>query len=323
MLLLRALLPLSLLMATAMAVSQQVDLGSRSVIEAAERLRTGQYVWAPQLAPSGPMLLIVNVKRQRAILYRNGLPIAASTVSTGRPGYRTPTGVFTILQKHVEHYSSKYDNAPMPYMQRLTWYGVAMHAGHLPGYPASHGCIRMPLGFARLLYGATRLGMTVIITNEAAMPRVASPPGIAQSVSIGSEAVIGTMIWRPERSTKGPISIIVSVADQRAVVLRNGIEIGSAHVAVAGPVTGSWAYALRSVDAAGQHWMRIPLSAGVADESVPREEWRRFKAPDEFRRAIAAIVEPGTTIVVSPDSLKAGATGQPLTVMEASPEKKK
>jgi hypothetical protein len=269
------------------------------------------------------MLFIVNLRNQRAILYRNGLPIAATTVSTGRRGYRTPTGVFTILQKHVEHYSSKYDNAPMPYMQRLTWYGVAMHAGHLPGYPASHGCIRMPLGFARLLYGATRLGMTVIITNQSAMPRVASAPQIAQPLSTDSDAVEGTMIWRPERSTKGPISIIVSVADQRAVVLRNGVEIGSARVAVAGPVTGSWAYSLRSVDAAGQHWMKISLSANVAEETVPREEWQRFRAPDEFRRAIAAIVEPGTTIVVSPDSLKAGAMGKPLTVMEASPERKK
>jgi hypothetical protein len=321
--LIRLALPLFVLAAATLATAQQVDLGSRSIVEAAGQLRTGQYVWAPQLAPGGPMLLIVNLKSQRAILYRNALPIAAATVSTGRPGYRTPTGVFTVLQKHVEHYSSKYDNAPMPYMQRLTWYGVAMHAGHLPGYPASHGCIRLPLGFARLLYGATRLGMTVIITNEAAIPRLASSPGIAQPFTASDEAVKGTMVWRPERSPSGPVSIIVSVADQRAVVLRNGVEIGSAHVTVAGPLSGSWAYALRSVDSAGQHWIRVALSAGtLAEQSVPREEWQRFTAPDEFRRAIAAIVRPGTTVVVTPDSLKAGATGKPVTVIEASPEKK-
>jgi hypothetical protein len=197
-----------------------------------------------------------------------------------------------------------------------------MHAGHLPGYPASHGCIRLPLGFAKLLYGATRLGMTVIIINEAAIPRIAAPPGIAQPITAGG-TVNGTMVWQPERSLKGPVSIIVSVADQRAIVLRNGIEIGSARVAVAGPITGSWAYALRSVDSSGQHWIRIPLSASsAADEQVPREEWQRFKAPDAFRRAIAAIVEPGTTVVVTSDSLKASATGKPLTVIEASPEKK-
>ena len=320
---LRSLLSIVLLAAAAMAASQQVDLGSGSIFEAAGRLRTGQYVWAPQLAPSGPALLIVNLKSQRAVLYRNGLPIGATTVSTGRPGYRTPTGVFTILQKHVEHYSSKYDNAPMPYMQRLTWYGIALHAGQLPGYPASHGCIRLPLGFAKLLYGATRLGMTVIISDEAATPLLASPPGIPQPFGLAGDGVKGAVVWQPERSPKGPVSIIVSLADGRALILRNGIEIGSGPVAVDGPAAGSWAYALRSVDAAGQHWMRIPLSAeSPADQHVPREEWQRFKAPDEFRRAIAAIVEPGTTVVVTPDSLAKGSAGTPLTVIEATPEKK-
>ena len=319
----RRVLLFLLLGAASSALCQQVDLGPGSVIAAAERLKTGQYVWAPQLAPGGPMLLIVNVTRQRALLYRNGLPIGAATVSTGRPGYGTPTGVFTILQKHVEHYSSKYDSAPMPYMQRLTWYGIALHAGHLPGYPASHGCIRLPLGFAKLLYGATRLGMTVVITNEAAMPHVASPPGIAERVSVSGENVKGSTVWQPERSPNGPVSIIVSIADQRAIVLRNGVEIGAAEVAVSGPVTGSWAYALRSVDAGGQHWMRVPLSADAAsDQAVPREEWQRFKAPDEFRRAVASIVGPGTTVIVTPESLASGSTGSRLTVIEATPEKR-
>src|SRR3546814_18004653 len=79
----------------------------------------------------------------------------------------TPTGIFTILQKKVDHKSNLYDDAPMPYMQRLTWSGIAMHAGNLPGYPASHGCIRLPLAFAEHLYGVTQLGLTVIITQSA------------------------------------------------------------------------------------------------------------------------------------------------------------
>src|SRR5688572_25927129 len=139
------------------ALAQAPSLQPGTVLEAAERLKAGEFLWAPEIAPHGPVLLIVNLTTQRAVLYRNGLPIGISTVSTGRPGYRTPTGVFTVLQRRVEHYSSIYDNAPMPYMQRLTWGGVALHAGNLPGYPASHGCIRMPHDFARLLYGVTRL----------------------------------------------------------------------------------------------------------------------------------------------------------------------
>src|SRR6476469_8359321 len=148
------------------AVAGQVSIGEGSVVEAVVKLRPGEFVWAPDIAPAGPMLLLVNVRSQRAMLYRNGVPIGASTVSTGKPGHDTPTGVFTVLQKQVQHHSSKYDNAPMPYMQRLTWGGVALHAGNLPGFPASHGCIRLPAGFAKLLYGATRLGMTVVIFDS-------------------------------------------------------------------------------------------------------------------------------------------------------------
>ena len=167
---------IAVLLASIPASAQQVDLQTGSVVHTVAKLRPGQYVWAPEVAPSGPMLLIVNLATQRAILFRNGVPIGATTVSTGRPGYRTPTGVFTILQKHVEHYSRTYDNAPMPYMQRLTWRGVALHAGQLPGYPASHGCIRLPRGFAQRLFGVTKLGMTVVITDRAVTPRIAPTP---------------------------------------------------------------------------------------------------------------------------------------------------
>jgi hypothetical protein len=300
------------------ASAEQVDVGSGSVVQAVLKLRPGQFAWAPELAPTGPVMLIVNTTSQRAVLYRNGIPIAATTVSTGRPGYRTPTGVFTILQKHVEHYSSKYDNAPMPYMQRLTWTGIALHAGQLPGYPASHGCIRLPTPFARLLYGVTRLGMTVVVTNQARTPRVAPTPEIALTRSEPQPAGGADVEWHPERSPSGPVSIIVSAPDQHAIVLRNGIEIGSAPVSVEGPVTGTWAYALRSADSGGQVWLRVQLSnESAANQRVPRDEWRRFHAPNEFRRAVASVVQPGTTVVVTADSLRAGAPVVPVTLIES------
>src|SRR3546814_1652015 len=105
------------------------------------------------------------------VLFRsNGVLIGISTISSGTAGHETPTGIFTILQKKVDHKSNLYDDAPMPYMQRLTWSGIAMHAGNLPGYPASHGYIRLPLAFAEHLYGVTQLGLTVIITQSADIP---------------------------------------------------------------------------------------------------------------------------------------------------------
>ena len=305
----------ALLLSAETAVAQQVELGSGSVAETVKGLRPGEYVWAPQIAPVGPLLLIVNLSSQRAMLYRNGVPVAASTVSTGRPGYRTPTGVFTILQKHVEHYSTTYDNAPMPYMQRLTWRGIALHAGQLPGYPASHGCIRLPNGFARLLYGVTRLGMTVVITEKESIPRIAPTPSLTSTGDAGGDFGGTEFDWHPERASTGPVSIVVSASDHRAFVLRNGVLIGSGPVMVDGAVNGTWAYALQKVDSAGQHWTRVQLDASSgATEQVPAEEWQRFRAPEEFRRAVAAIVEPGTTIVVTADSVDPGTA---VTVLDS------
>jgi hypothetical protein len=297
------------------AFAQQVDPSSGSVVEIVAHLNPGQYVWVPAIAPEGPMLMIVNLKTQRAVLYRNGVPIGATTVSTGRPSRATPTGIFTILQKQVVHHSSKYDNAPMPYMQRLTWEGVALHAGNLPGYPASHGCIRMPAGFAKLLYGVTSLGMTVVIADVPAAPHVAPAPDIlaAGSAETDSKAAFS---WNPERAAQGPVSVVVSAADHRALVLRNGTIIGSAPVTVTGPVTGTWAYALRSVDKDGQHWVRLQLSAQSATgQEIDRAEWQRFAAPDAFKKDVASIVAPGMTIVVTADSLRSAAA--PTNVLES------
>jgi hypothetical protein len=149
------------------AAAQPVEHRKQSVLERAARLSPGEFVWEPKVAPAGSLFLVIHLTTQRALLYRDGIPIAASTISTGSKGRETPTGVFTILQKEVFHRSGTYDNAPMPYMQRLTSKGVAMHGGNLPGYPASHGCIRLPKAFAKLLYGITVLGTPVMITDEA------------------------------------------------------------------------------------------------------------------------------------------------------------
>ena len=318
----KSLLLLAVATLSAPLLAQQVQLGSGSVVQTVTTLRAGQFVWAPQVAPEGPMLLIVNLATQRALLFRNGVPIGASTVSTGKKGRETPTGVFTILQKQVEHYSSKYDNAPMPFMQRLTWQGVALHAGKLPGFAASHGCIRLPKGFAQLLYGVSSVGMTVVITDREATPRVApAPEMLAAAPAAGGGGAI--VEWNPEKSPTGPVSILVSTTDARALVLRNGIIIGSAPVTVEGSVAGTWAYALRNVDAQGQHWIRMQLSSEDAvGQLVSREEWGRFHAPDQFRRAVAAIVVPGTTVIVTTNSLRPGAIAEPVTVIASGPARR-
>ena len=155
-----------LVWATVSAAANPAD-GNVSVVEKAAALEPGHYVWEPKGALTGPLFLVIDLSAQRVMVYRNGVLIAASTISTGSEGRETPTGVFTILEKEVQHRSATYDDAPMPYMQRLTSKGVAMHGGNLPGYAASHGCIRLPERFAKLLYGATTIGTPVMITDAA------------------------------------------------------------------------------------------------------------------------------------------------------------
>jgi hypothetical protein len=303
------------------ALAQAVDPAGRSILEVVPTLKTGQFVWAPDSAPEGPGLLIVNLATQRAILFRNGVPIGASSVSTGRPGYETPTGVFTILEKQKVHYSRTYDNAPMPNMQRLTWKGIALHAGNLPGYPASHGCIRLPAKFSALLFDATRLGMTVIITSLPVAPQQSSAPDMAAPIPPAAMNLARAPFeWHPERSTTGPVSVIVSVADQRASVLRGGVEIGSAPVRVSGDVKGGWAYALRSWDKMGQHWLKLQFSGPGGGMEVSPGEGDRFDAPWDFRHNVQTVLRPGSIVIVTPQSLQAGSSGSAVTVIEDEEE---
>ena len=155
----------AILLAIAPVYSAQAR--NTSQVSEATSLRPGQFVWQPRNAAEGEVEIVVSLPLQRAYVYRGGTLIGVSTVSTGREGYETPVGTFNILQKRREHYSNRYENAPMPFMQRLTWGGVALHAGQIPGHPASHGCVRLPLAFARHLFGATAMGGEVHVTDLA------------------------------------------------------------------------------------------------------------------------------------------------------------
>ena len=126
---------------------------------------------APPAPPTqGPLLLTVSIAKQTVTLYDGGVAVAKSPVSTGTPERPTPTGIFSVIEKQWWHRSNLYSAAPMPFMQRITWSGVALHAGELPGYAASHGCIRLPESFALRLWGTTKIGARVIITRDEVAP---------------------------------------------------------------------------------------------------------------------------------------------------------
>jgi hypothetical protein len=132
-----------------------------------KKSKTGDVAERPVV---GPLVINVSLSRQRLTVYDSNGPIAESPISSGRVGYGTPTGVFSVLEKRRMHYSNLYAGAPMPNMQRITWSGVALHAGVLPGYPASHGCIRLPHGFSKKLFGMTTKGTRVIVTRDPVTP---------------------------------------------------------------------------------------------------------------------------------------------------------
>lgn len=133
-------------------------------------LKPGEFTWAgndpDEKGSLAALTMVVDLKAQLLHVYRGGDEIALSTVSTGRKGFETPTGVFPILEKDLDHYSDTYDLAPMPFMQRMTWDGIALHGGKVPGYRASHGCIRLPEAFARILFSMTRKGDKVIVSPD-------------------------------------------------------------------------------------------------------------------------------------------------------------
>jgi len=141
--------------------------------------------------PAGmPLMAIVSIADQRITVYDAQGRIMRAPVSTGRAGYETPAGIYSVIQKEAEHYSNLYDDASMPFMQRITWSGIALHAGVLPGYPASHGCIRMPDDFAERLFGMTKLGTRVIVARTDVAPAAVAHPLLFRPAPAGAPAAM-------------------------------------------------------------------------------------------------------------------------------------
>lgn len=174
-----------------------------------DALKPGQFVWVAQDAYEGPMKIVIVLDIQRIYVFQDDKLIGFSTISSGKKGKETPTGVFNILQKNVDHKSNLYSNAPMPYMQRLTWDGIALHGGHLPGYPASHGCIRLPHAFAKSLYGVTQMAQEVVVLKDTSTPvkrpepePVASTPPVLPSPVTAPPAAVPPAVTPPASPPK-------------------------------------------------------------------------------------------------------------------------
>lgn len=156
--------------------AQVIDKGTQQPSETS--LKPNEYIWDSDKSPTGPVGIIVSLKSQTLYVYRDGKLIARSSVSTGVPSHPTIPGAYTILTKNETYHSKKYDEASMPFMERLTWDGMAIHGGNNPGKPSSHGCIHVPLDFAEKLYGITQTGETVLISDLDEEPGETVNPGL-------------------------------------------------------------------------------------------------------------------------------------------------
>ena len=141
-------------------------------------LKPDEYIWNPEASPTGPVGIIVDLTRQTLYVYRGGKQIGRAAVSTGIKSHPTAPGTYTILTKNETYHSEKYHEASMPFMERITWDGMAIHGGNNPGKPSSHGCIHVPLDFAEKLYGITQKGDTVLISDLKEAPGDAVNPGL-------------------------------------------------------------------------------------------------------------------------------------------------
>lgn len=305
-----------------------------------KKLKPGQFIWQPDRAPDGPVVIVVSIPDQIVTVYRNGVRIAVSTCSTGRPGHATPTGTFVILQKDVNHHSSLYDDAPMPYMERVTWGGVALHAGNLPGYPASHGCVRLPRAFAQELYAVTHLGTTVIIGDRNSVPADVLHSGLLISQhteEMAKQAVQQAKANQAQQalSPDAPkaVSAIISTVEKRIVVFINGVPAFEDKVTLQQPDLpfGTHVFNLTgpSDDPAKLKWMAVDLSpgtvtdlgeddAGAAQASalLYAATIHRVDVSDATAHRLAALLHPGTTMVITDKPVGADTYSAPgFTIM--------
>lgn len=284
----------------------------------------GRSFWLPELSPAGPVVAVVNLYTQHAQIYRNGIAIGYTSVSTGKRGYGTPTGRFQVLEKRRFHRSSTYGNAPMPWMVRLTWSGIAFHSGALPGFPASHGCIRLPASFAPQLFGALSLGDTVAVLNQPAdafttlapidplgrpllQPEMLAATAWWREAAASAAPVSGNLVsaspvsaslltGAPASLAAPPLALLASLPQQRLFVLEAG------QVAAAAPLppgARQQALPLTAAPLSWQppgHWQAPGQSGNAADATL----WQTVLPSDAaFSQRLRARITPGSTLVLS------------------------
>jgi len=268
--------------------------------------------------PQGPLVIVVSIDRQKVTVYDTNGVFAESPVSTGMKGHSTPMGVFSVIQKHKFHHSNIYSGAPMPYMQRITWSGVAMHAGVLPGYPASHGCIRMPMAFAVKMWNWTRMGARVIVSPGQMSPQNFSHPLLASvrvppqpAASLQPQTNVGDKADKGAAQTKASEANTVETKTASAAdsVLELRASVG--HTVMSDVTTGNAtaredaAASADKVEAPARSETRTAEAAGAAKPAEPATTEAKPADKVEAAKTEAAKTEPAKSEAAKSEPAKA------------------
>ncbi|MDD1525823.1 L,D-transpeptidase [Bradyrhizobium sp. WBOS7] len=274
--------------------------------------------------PQGPLVIVVSIDRQKVTVYDTNGVFAESPVSTGMKGHSTPMGVFSVIQKHKFHRSNLYSGAPMPYMQRITWSGVAMHAGVLPGYPASHGCIRMPMSFAMKMWNWTRMGARVIVAPGEMTPQNFSHSLLASvrvppqpTVSIEPQTNVSDKADKGAAPTKAaeakPTETKPTETKTASVDAALQLRASVGHTVMSDATTGNAsvhgdaaaaADEVRTAEASDAARPRSDEAAKPANEDKPADQAEPAKSEAAKPNAAKAPDAPAPSAAVSPDARK-------------------
>ena len=232
----------------------------------------------------------MSLRDQRVTIYDADGQILRAPVSSGRPGFETPAGIYSIIQKEAEHYSNLYDDASMPFMQRITWSGIALHAGALPGHPASHGCVRMPPPFAERLFGMTRLGMKVVVNRNDIVPADISHPVLFQPLPSSAMDRTSTSDQQHGPRDRGsPLSDRVLPASQAPLVAGRLHRIEALR-AIADKAKADADAAVLAADAAKLAAQKLAAEAFRSSVGIRLAEWTKGRAAAQLMDAERVLV---------------------------------
>ncbi len=278
-------------------------------------MKPGAFEWLGEPGPKGSVVIVASIPRQLVHVYRKGVLVGVSTCSTGKPGHSTPAGLFTVINKMKDHVSGTYGD-PMPNTLRLTRKGVALHGGELPGYPASHGCVRLPLAFADGLFELTELGAPVVIGGLPNHLLVGGPgivpAGTAGKVLRARNAARSLVPLGAEADT----AILVSTADRRIYAVQDGTIVAQGPLTMEDPLeplgTNVFVWRGGEVTDAESIWtgggFKPVLTVSAAAKADPVS---RIEGNAKVMRTVALLMHPGTALLTTDSPLNPGRTGQP------------